>query len=75
MFDPAAETMPHGELAALQLAQLEASVARAHERVAPLRGYSVARLIGSSRGPYVRTWREETCERGTRRPVLDPEQA
>jgi phenylacetate-CoA ligase len=37
MFDPVAETMPRGELAALQLARLRASVARAYERVAPLR--------------------------------------
>jgi phenylacetate-CoA ligase len=37
VFDPAAETMPRGELAALQLARLKASVARAYERVAPLR--------------------------------------
>ena len=37
MFDPAAETMPRRELMALQLARLKASVARAYERVAPLR--------------------------------------
>jgi phenylacetate-CoA ligase len=37
VFEPAAETMPRGELAALQLARLKASVARAYERVAPLR--------------------------------------
>ena len=37
MFDPAAETMPRRDLAALQLARLKAIVARAYERVAPLR--------------------------------------
>jgi phenylacetate-CoA ligase len=37
MFDPVAEMMPRGELAALQLARLKASVGHAYERVAPLR--------------------------------------
>ncbi len=37
MFDPAAETMPHGDLAALQLAKLRQTVARAYEAVPAVR--------------------------------------
>ena len=38
MFDPAAETMPRDDLAALQLARLRQSVARAYEAVPAVRG-------------------------------------
>ena len=48
LWDPQAETMPRAELEALQLQRLRWTVARALERVAPMR----VRLHAAGSGPF-----------------------